>query len=262
MADKPVTREEMYLAYLTGDYTGEIPKPITRKEKYLYELCLKGMGGEISPEEIKEVVGEYMQEHPFEETDPTVPDWAKRPEKPTYTAEDVGALPDNTKIPTKTSELKNDSGFLESPPTPEVGKILKIKSVNEDGTFTCEWADGGSNLDVRIDGESIVQDGVAEIPVIGNLKSGLVQFREGCGLQLINNYLLVKAAGETEITNRTGTRSSICADRTLDYAVKAAMCDGKGTAWTDAERLACLLRMGCTVDEDGFVKWTAQEVTK
>ena len=43
MADKPVTREEKYLAYLTGDYTGEIPKPITRKEKYLYELCLKGM---------------------------------------------------------------------------------------------------------------------------------------------------------------------------------------------------------------------------
>ena len=37
MADKPVTREEKYLAYLTGDYTGELPKPITRKEKYLYE---------------------------------------------------------------------------------------------------------------------------------------------------------------------------------------------------------------------------------
>lgn len=74
-------------------------------------------------------------------------------------------MPDNTKIPTKTSELENDSGFLYSPPTPEVGKILKIKSVNEDGTFTCEWADSGSNLDVRINGESIVQDGVAEIPL-------------------------------------------------------------------------------------------------
>ena len=56
MADKPVTREEKYLAYLTGDYKGELPKPITRKEKYLYELCLKGIGGEISPEEIKAAV--------------------------------------------------------------------------------------------------------------------------------------------------------------------------------------------------------------
>lgn len=61
MADKPVTREEKYLAYLTGDYKGEIPKPITRKEKYLYELCLKGIGGEISPEEIKAAVNEYLE---------------------------------------------------------------------------------------------------------------------------------------------------------------------------------------------------------
>lgn len=64
MADKPVTREEKYLAYLTGDYTGEISKPITRKEKYLYELCLKGMGGEISPEEIKAAVNEYLEKNP------------------------------------------------------------------------------------------------------------------------------------------------------------------------------------------------------
>lgn len=63
MADKPVTREEKYLAYLTGDYKGEIPKPITRKEKYLYELCLKGIGGEISPEEIKAAVNEYLEKN-------------------------------------------------------------------------------------------------------------------------------------------------------------------------------------------------------
>ena len=33
------------------------------------------------------------------ETDPTVPDWAKAPTKPTYTASEVGALPDSTVIP-------------------------------------------------------------------------------------------------------------------------------------------------------------------
>lgn len=33
MADKPVTREEKYLAYLTGDYTGEIPKANYEKRK-------------------------------------------------------------------------------------------------------------------------------------------------------------------------------------------------------------------------------------
>lgn len=39
-------------------------------------------------------------------------EWAKQPQKPNYTADEVGALPDTTVIPSKTSELKNDSGFL------------------------------------------------------------------------------------------------------------------------------------------------------
>ena len=47
-----------------------------------------------------------------EESDPTVPAWAKEPNKPTYTAEEVGALPSSTTIPTKTSELINDSGYI------------------------------------------------------------------------------------------------------------------------------------------------------
>lgn len=47
-----------------------------------------------------------------QETDPTVPAWAKAPAKPTYTAQEVGALPDDTVIPTKLSELTNDDGFL------------------------------------------------------------------------------------------------------------------------------------------------------
>lgn len=35
------------------------------------------------------------------ESDPTVPSWAKQASKPTYTASEVGALPDSTVIPTK-----------------------------------------------------------------------------------------------------------------------------------------------------------------
>lgn len=146
-----------------------------------------------------------------------VPEWAQKPEKPTYTAKEVGALPDDTKIPTKVSELENDSGYLTkhqdisgkldatklpeaidtalaeakesgvfdgadgapgekgekgdkgepgettyienpyddtelkseiatkitAPENPTVGKVFRIKTVNEDGTFVGEWADGG-----------------------------------------------------------------------------------------------------------------------
>ena len=37
----------------------------------------------------------------YSETDPTVPAWAKATTKPTYTAQEVGALPDSTVIPTR-----------------------------------------------------------------------------------------------------------------------------------------------------------------
>ena len=48
----------------------------------------------------------------YTETDPTVPAWAKSATKPTYTANEVGALPDTTVIPTKVSDLQNDCTLL------------------------------------------------------------------------------------------------------------------------------------------------------
>lgn len=62
----------------------------------------------ISEEQIEKSVKSYLQKNPIEETDPTVPAWAKAEEKPTYTAEEVGALPSTTVIPSKLSELTAD----------------------------------------------------------------------------------------------------------------------------------------------------------
>lgn len=64
MADNPITREEKYLAKLTGSYTGDVPDPITRVEKYLYDLCQKGISG-MTPEEIKKAVNEYLEEKDY-----------------------------------------------------------------------------------------------------------------------------------------------------------------------------------------------------
>lgn len=52
--------------------------------------------GDVSAEAIAAAVEAYIQEHgvQVEETDPTVPAWAKQPSKPTYTASEVGARPD------------------------------------------------------------------------------------------------------------------------------------------------------------------------
>lgn len=56
-------------------------------------------------------VQEYVKEHGGEggggiaqETDPTVPAWAKEPTKPSYTAKEVGALPDTYTPPDQTAE--------------------------------------------------------------------------------------------------------------------------------------------------------------
>lgn len=129
MADKPITREEKYLAYLTGDYTGELPKPITRKEKYLYELCLKGIGGEISPEEIKNAVNEYLE---------------KNPVKPGATTEQAQQIEQNK---TDVASLKEDLS----------SKITKFYASNLGETHITD-SDNGKIQDMMIYGKSS-QDG-------------------------------------------------------------------------------------------------------
>lgn len=88
-------------------------------------------GGAVSSDEIKLAVDSYMSEHPvsFEETDPTVPAWAKQPNKPTYTAAEVGAMPADTMIP---------DGGIPIPNTASVGQTVVVKAVDENGKPT-EW---------------------------------------------------------------------------------------------------------------------------
>lgn len=125
MADKPITREEKYLAYLTGDYKGGLPKPITRKERYLYELCLKGMGGEISPEEIKNAVNEYLE---------------KNPVKPGATTEQAQQIEQNktdvASLKTETGSLKEDIGEKGTALTDIQKKVSDSNS--NDGFLLCD----------------------------------------------------------------------------------------------------------------------------
>lgn len=64
----------------------------------------------------------------YTETDPTVPAWAKAPTKPSYTANEVGALPANTSIPSKTSDLTNDLGFISQETDPTVPSWAKAQT--------------------------------------------------------------------------------------------------------------------------------------
>lgn len=146
--------------------------------------------------------------------------------------------------------------------TPTIGKIIRVKSVNEDGQFVCEWADSASELDVRIDGKSIVQDGVAEIPKAdtNTHNLGLIRVNAGNGFAVsVDGTLNIIECTDDSLKKRY---ARIVSGNVIDYAVKAAMCDGKGAAWTAEEQAAARERMGIydwedildvTLEEDGAV---------
>lgn len=80
--------------------------------------------------------------------------------------------------------------------------------------------------DVQVDGISVISNEVANIP-IGNSE------KAGAYLENYNNELSSAGRGESRVI--TGN--------TLDYAVKTAMCDGKGTEWADAEKSGAWKRL-------------------
>lgn len=133
---KTVTFQTLTLKSITAET--EIPEPL----QSWYDAMIDYIDEHsLSPEQIGEAVEEYLEEHPVEVPVQSVngktgavvltpTDVGALPD--TYTAPvasvngktgavqlnaaDVGALPDSTRIPTKTSDLQNDSGFLTSVP--------------------------------------------------------------------------------------------------------------------------------------------------
>ena len=59
------------------------------------EAAKRAENAQVTDEQVGKAVEDFLRENPveFEEKDPTVPGWAKEPEKPTYTADEVGAQP-------------------------------------------------------------------------------------------------------------------------------------------------------------------------
>ena len=105
--------------------------------------------------------------------------------------------------------------------------------------------------DVQVAGSSVMADGVAKVPNVLCLKddgslgvvtppqntawNGLIGILRGTGR-------ITLAVSTAEIINNRGPQ--FIGGNTLDYAVKAAMCDGKGAAWTANEQKAARERMG------------------
>lgn len=98
----------------------------------MYELCLKGIGGEISPEEIKNAVNEYLE---------------KNPVKPGATTEQAQQIEQNktdiASLKTETSSLKEDLS----------NKITKFYASSQGETHITD-SDNGKIMDMMVYGKS------------------------------------------------------------------------------------------------------------
>ena len=156
-------------------------------------------------------------------------------------------------------------------------KLTAGDNITIDENNVISASSGGTVDDVQINGISVVTDGVANIPIAKpnvyipgtgyKYNYGIVGFNGSGGgtdgVNVDNNGIVyLNVQSNQHLNNRYQLVSGVICAKNLDYAVKVAMCDGKGAEWTDTERIAALLRMGCTVDDNGFVKWTAKEVSE
>lgn len=81
------------------------------------------------------------------------PSWVNSASKPTYTASEVGALPADTIIPSKTSQLTNDSNFL----TSSNFKTINNQSIVGSGNIQIEGGSSGGTGNVNVTNASVLQ---------------------------------------------------------------------------------------------------------
>lgn len=169
--------------------SGAPAKPTPDVYDQLMEL-IKGLGG-VDPDDIAKAVADYLAAHPIEETDPTVPEWAKAKTKPTYSAAEVGAISQSDLQAATDAALAQAkaSGEFDGPAGPQgppgapgkdgagmditgatVGQIAKIASVDADGKPTAwepvDMPNGGGSTWVKVyDGSITIAEEISVFEV-------------------------------------------------------------------------------------------------
>ena len=150
------------------------------------------------------------------------------------TSVDLSQYALKTEIPTKLSQLQNDANYSQF-----------------SGSYN-DLSDKPTIVnDVKANGESIVVNGVASIPVVNGMTPGLCIIGDDKGVGAQNGQLYLSAATNSQIDARNVSKAILPSN--IDYAVKAAMTDGKGTAWTEAEQAAAQARVGISTPEVRFL---------
>lgn len=112
---------------------------------------------------------------------------------------------------------------------PEVGKILKIKSVNDDGTFVCGWADGDADTPFEVVADVITEESVSVISAT---------LKKPCRYVSISFVIPTESVGSSRnvyfgtdnITTNCFHRSSTVATSETNYAIYNATAEIIGGA--------------------------------
>lgn len=133
-----------------------------------------------------------------------------------------------------------------------IGEVTALAGVNTISTdadqVTVTWHEAvrADVKDVQVNGTSILTNGVASIPKAEPGKLGLTScYNPWVGGLYVgtDGIMRIVQAPTTDIDSRANAPRPVTGNN-LDYAVKAAMCDGKGAAWTADEQKAARERMG------------------
>ena len=150
----------------------------------------------------------------------------------------------------------------------DVGKYFRVAQIDENGHAVLEAVDAKTIgvQDVKVNGESIVagENGIADLPIASGNQLGLVRVQPvgtERGVYISSEgFLATQFAIASQINKRTNFNNSIT-PYNLDYAVKAAMCDGKGAAWTADEQAAARERIGIPGDYELIEEITLTDET-
>lgn len=155
------------------------------------------------------------------------PTWVNSSTKPTYTATEVGALPATTTIPSKTSQLTNDSNYVTS------STLKTINGQSIVGTGNIEISGAGSGIaDAPSDGQiygrkngnwSAITGGTGGSVDISDIMQRIVQLSEIEGTCTDEDYNALKGYADSGIItyiNVEGT-SMIVHVKNLDGVIQA-----------------------------------------
>lgn len=153
-------------------------------------------------------------------------DWVKQQNKPTYTADEVGALPADTKIPSKTSDLQNDSGFLTKIPDNYLSGTDKTLSASGNAADAAVVGEELTTMGAAI--ENVKKNAENQSRSITNIQSAIKELNKKMSIDTYDELAEALVSGKIEdyvnvgdelMVNRIKTLSITSNNGNLSFAV-------------------------------------------